>query len=56
MCLQIHTDNYFIRNTEQHQLFNKLLHEGKHNVLIKILLCDLARKVLQQQQKNEAVF
>lgn len=45
-----------IRNTEQHQLFNKFLHEGSHSVLIEILLCDLARKVAQQQKKNEAVF
>lgn len=36
-----------IRNTEQHQLFNEFLLEGNHSVLIEIL-CDLARKVVQQ--------
>lgn len=54
MCLQIQTDNYFIRNTEQHQLFKKFLHEGNHSVMIEILLCDSARKVIQQ--KIEAVL
>lgn len=44
-----------IRNTEQHRFFDKFLHEGNHSVLIEILPCDLARKVVQQQQKV-AVF
>lgn len=39
-----------IRNTEQHQLFDKFLHEGNYSVLIEILLCDLARKVVQQKK------
>lgn len=56
MCLQIDIDHYFIRNTQQQQLFNKFLHESNHSVLIEILLCDSANSVLQQQQKNEAVF
>lgn len=54
MCLQIQTDSYFIRNTEQHQVFKQFLHDGNQSALREILLCDLAKKVVQQ--KNEAVF
>lgn len=46
---KIHTDNYFIRNTEQHQLFNmnKFTRKDNHSIIIEVLLCDLARKGLQ---------
>lgn len=42
--------NSSIRNTEQHQLLKQFLHEGNHSALIEILLCDLAKKVVQQQK------